>query len=81
MSGLAQFSTFHPATGELFAEYPISSDGDVADAIARARISATWWSALSFRQRRHILLKWNALLTERINDGVELIVEIGRAHV
>jgi aldehyde dehydrogenase (NAD+) len=74
MSGLAQFSTFHPATGELFAEYPVNSGEDIAQAIARARISATWWSALSFRQRRHILLKWNALLTERINDGVELIV-------
>lgn len=74
MSGVAQFSTYHPATGELFGEYPVTSDAEVTRAIAQARESAAWWSALSFRQRRSILLKWNSVLIERLDDAVDLIV-------
>lgn len=74
MGDLAQFATYHPATGELFSEYPITTDAQVATAVARARESAAWWSALSFRQRRNILLRWNALLTNRIHEAADLIV-------
>lgn len=74
MSGVAQFSTYHPATGELFGEYPVTSDAEVAGVVVQARESAAWWSALSFRQRRSILLKWNSLLIERLDDAVDLIV-------
>jgi len=74
MSGVAQFSTYHPATGELFGEYPVTSDAEVAGVVIQARESAAWWSALSFRQRRSILLKWNSLLIERLDDAVDLIV-------
>lgn len=74
MGALAQFTTHHPATGELFGTYPISSDEEVAIAVARARASAHWWSALSFRERRKILLAWNALLTSRVEEATDLIV-------
>ena len=74
MSIDAQFSTFHPATGERFGEYPITSDEEVASAVARARAAAAWWSGLSFGQRRRILRSWNSLLIERLDDAVELIV-------
>lgn len=74
MSALAQFSTYRPESGELFATYPITSDEEVAGIVARAAESAQWWSALSFRQRRNILLQWNSLLTKRIDEAVDLIV-------
>lgn len=74
MSIDAQFSTFHPATGERFGEYPITSDEEVASAVARARAAAAWWSGLSFGQRRRILRSWNSLLIEHLDDAVELIV-------
>lgn len=74
MSNTTTFSTHHPATGEVFATYPVTSDEEVAGAIARARASAQWWSELSFRQREKVLLKWNALLIKRIDEAVDLIV-------
>jgi aldehyde dehydrogenase (NAD+) len=74
MGALTHFSTHHPATGELFGTYPITSDEEVAVAVARARATARWWSELSFRERRKILLKWNSLLTSRVDEAAELIV-------
>ena len=74
MSDVAQFSTHHPATGEIFSTYPITSDEEIAGAVARARECAKWWGALSFSKRQKILLKWNSVLTTRIDEAVELIV-------
>jgi acyl-CoA reductase-like NAD-dependent aldehyde dehydrogenase len=74
MSDVAQFSTHHPATGEVFGTYPITSDADVASAIARAQECARWWGALSFSKRQKILLRWNSVLTTRIDEAVDLIV-------
>lgn len=73
MSDLAEFATHHPASGERFGTYPISTDQEVAIAVARARASAHWWSKLSFRERKKILLAWNALLVARIDEATELI--------
>lgn len=74
MSDVATFSTFAPATGELFHTYPITSDDEVAQSINRARAAALWWANLSFSKRRAILLKWNALLISRLTEAADLIV-------
>lgn len=74
MSDVAQFSTYHPGTGELFGTYPITNDDEVATVVAQAKAAAQWWSSLSFSKRRAILLKWNALLVSRIDDATDLIV-------
>ena len=74
MSQTSEFATYHPATGELFAQYPVTSDEEIAGAIARARECAQWWARLSFRQRRGYLLKWNSLLTTRLDEAIDLIV-------
>ena len=74
MSELAQFSTHHPATGEIFGMYPVTSDEEVGAAVARARVAALWWADLSFAKRRAILLQWNALLVSRIDEATDLIV-------
>ena len=69
-----EFTTFHPATGEIFASYPVTSDAEIAERVARARASAQWWAALSFNERRKILLKWNSLLISKLDEAVTLIV-------
>ena len=74
MSSAATFSTHHPATGEVFATYPVSSPDEIAVSIARARAATSWWGALTFRERRKILLRWNSLLVSRIDEAVDLIV-------
>lgn len=74
MSGSTTFTTYHPGSGETFATYPVTSDEDVAGIVARARECASWWSGLTFRQRKKILLKWNALLTARVDEAADLIV-------
>lgn len=73
MSTLAEFSTHHPATGEIFRTYPVTKDDEIAAAITRARDSAQWWADLTFARRRAILLQWNALLISRIDEATELI--------
>ena len=74
MSDVTEFSTHHPATGELFSTYSITCDEEVASAVVRARESATWWGALSFSKRQKKLLQWNSVLTTRIDEVVDLIV-------
>lgn len=73
-SSASEFTTHRPATGELFATYPVTSDHQMNELVARARASAKWWSALSFRERRRILLKWNSLLIANLEQAVALIV-------
>ncbi|WP_041832817.1 aldehyde dehydrogenase family protein [Actinoplanes sp. N902-109] len=62
----------HPATGAEAGRVPIADAGAVAKAVERARSAAEWWAALGFDGRRARLLRWRALLTERIEELAEL---------
>ena len=73
-STASEFTTHHPATGELFATYPVTSDQQMNEIVTRARTSAKWWAALSFSERRKILLKWNSRLITNLAEAVALIV-------
>lgn len=70
----SDFTTYHPATGELFATYPVTSVMEISQRVAKARESAKWWSALTFNERRKLLLKWNSLLVAKLDEAVALIV-------
>jgi aldehyde dehydrogenase (NAD+) len=73
-AGTSDFATYRPATGEPFANYPVTTAAEVSQKIAKARASAKWWAELSFNERRKILLKWNSLLVAKLDEAVELIV-------
>jgi acyl-CoA reductase-like NAD-dependent aldehyde dehydrogenase len=67
------FTTTNPATGTLVASYPNSSREDVDLAVARAKIAATRWQALSSKSRRRTLLTWAKYLTDRIDEGADWV--------
>jgi acyl-CoA reductase-like NAD-dependent aldehyde dehydrogenase len=47
---------------------PVADVAAVAAAVARAREAQLWWAALGFDGRRMRLLRWRALLVERIEE-------------
>lgn len=62
-----------PATGELIGEVPVHSAADVQAAVARARVAATSWGALSFAEREGELVRWRKALAEAADELAELI--------
>jgi succinate-semialdehyde dehydrogenase / glutarate-semialdehyde dehydrogenase len=62
----------NPATGAEVGRFPAASADDVAKAVARANQAAAWWAGLGFGGRRERLLRWRALLANRIREVAEL---------
>ena len=62
----------NPATGAEAGRLPVADEAAVAATVARARVAAAWWAALGFDGRRTRLLRWRALLAERIEELAEL---------
>ncbi|HEX9536879.1 MAG TPA: aldehyde dehydrogenase family protein, partial [Streptosporangiaceae bacterium] len=66
-AGSAQtFDTVNPATSEVIATFPAMRDSEVAATVETARIAATWWSGLDWKERRTRLLAWKSHLTRYI---------------
>jgi acyl-CoA reductase-like NAD-dependent aldehyde dehydrogenase len=63
----------NPATGEEVGRFPVSSPADVAATVSRAREAAAWWGALGFADRRQRLLRWRALLANRLDELAALM--------
>jgi acyl-CoA reductase-like NAD-dependent aldehyde dehydrogenase len=62
----------NPATGAEAGRVPVADAAAVAAAVARAREATTWWSGLGFEGRKVRLLRWRALLVERIEQLADL---------
>ncbi len=70
-----------PFTGVALHELPISTVGDVTDAVASARVSQAAWRATSPAHRRRVLLKAHDLLLERREQILDLVqLETGKAR-
>ncbi|WP_328343493.1 aldehyde dehydrogenase family protein [Micromonospora sp. NBC_00421] len=68
-----------PATGAEAGSLPVATTEEVERAVARARTAGQWWAGLGFDGRRTRLLRWRALLAQRIEELAELIhVEGGK---
>lgn len=70
-----------PFTGELLHRLPLSSEQDVADATAAARVAqASWWAA-GEAHRRRVLLRAHDLLLERREELLDLVqTETGKTR-
>ncbi|HKT03442.1 MAG TPA: aldehyde dehydrogenase family protein [Rugosimonospora sp.] len=68
-----QLISTNPVTGEEVGRFPVASAGDVAAAVVRAREAAAWWAGLGFNGRRERLLRWRAMLANRIEELAELV--------
>jgi acyl-CoA reductase-like NAD-dependent aldehyde dehydrogenase len=58
----------HPATGAEAGRLPVADAAAVQAAVARARAAGAWWADLGFAERKIRLLRWRALLAERIEE-------------
>ncbi|WFE62035.1 aldehyde dehydrogenase family protein [Micromonospora sp. WMMD714] len=68
-----------PATGREAGSLPVATAGQVAAAVTAARTAGQWWAGLGFDGRRTRLLRWRALLAQRIEELAELVhVEGGK---
>jgi acyl-CoA reductase-like NAD-dependent aldehyde dehydrogenase len=69
----AQLVSTNPGTGEEVGRFPVSDPEAVAAAVARAHPAGQWWAGLGFRERRRRLLRWRALVANRMAEAAELL--------
>ena len=75
------FDSLDPATDEVVGSYPIHTEQDVAEAVARAREAAAWWAGLGFAGRAERLRRWKGMITRRVAQLAELVhAETGKPH-
>lgn len=75
------FVSLNPATGERIGTYPIHDEGDVANAVIRARAAAAWWRDLGFEGRRRRLMAYKGLIARQSDQLCELVhAENGKPH-
>lgn len=76
-----RFESLNPANGDVVDTHPIHDEADVRAAVARARVVAGWWSALSFADRERYLTLWKAVMTRRLAQLADLVHrETGKPH-
>ncbi len=68
-----RLNSYNPATGELVGSVPIQSQAEVDAAVARARIAATSWSALSYEARGEELIAFRKAIAAAADELAELI--------
>jgi len=69
----ATFASHYPITGEVIAEYPITSRDEVLTAVTHARDASQAWRDLGFSGRRKVLLKWSKLLITKLDEITEIV--------
>ncbi|MGK5742470.1 aldehyde dehydrogenase family protein [Micromonospora sp. URMC 103] len=62
-----------PATGAEAGRFRVATPAAVAAAVERAGAAGQWWAGLGFSARRERLLRWRALLAQRIEQLAELV--------
>ncbi len=67
------FESMEPATGDVYATFPIQSAVEVQAAVARAKAATTWWQELGFPGRKERLNAWKAILAKRMPELAEIM--------
>jgi succinate-semialdehyde dehydrogenase/glutarate-semialdehyde dehydrogenase len=65
--------TYAPASGELLAELPVTTDEEVRRVVARARKAQAAWAVLPVEERTTRVLRLRDALAERAEDLVEVV--------
>ena len=63
----------NPATGEEVGRFPVADADDVKAAVERARTAQEWWAGLGFAGRKTRLLKYRALVAQRMEELAALM--------
>ena len=67
------FDSLDPATGKVLSSWPVHTDEQVREAVARARAAWAWWDGLGFAGRRQHLTAWKAEIARRMTELAELV--------
>lgn len=67
------FDSLNPATGETVATFPIQTPRAVAETVAQAQAASSWWAAIDFDGRKHLLRRWKNVLARRSQELAELV--------
>ena len=67
----------NPATGAEAGRLPVADAAAVAATVQRARAAAEWWGSLGFDGRKVRLLRWRALLAQRVEELAALTHDEG----
>jgi acyl-CoA reductase-like NAD-dependent aldehyde dehydrogenase len=67
------FDSLEPATGAVYATFPIMGVDEVTATVARAREATGWWQGLGQAGRKDKLDAWKALLAKRIPELAEIM--------
>lgn len=75
-----QFSdVYNPSTGAVIARVPLATKQEVQEAINAAQAAFPAWRALSVGKRAEIVLKFRQLITENIDELIDMIcIESGK---
>jgi acyl-CoA reductase-like NAD-dependent aldehyde dehydrogenase len=68
-----QLVSTNPATGAEVGRFPVADAAAVAEAVDRAREAGRWWDGLGYAERRRRLLRWRALVANRMTEAAELL--------
>ena len=68
-----RLSSYNPATGDLIGSVPIHGAAEVDAAVARARVAAERWGALSFEARGEELTAFRKALAAHADDIADLL--------
>jgi acyl-CoA reductase-like NAD-dependent aldehyde dehydrogenase len=80
-AGGETFESFNPATDEVVGTYPVHTEEDVAQVVARARVASSWWNDLGFGGRAQRLRRWKGIITRRAAQLAEAVhQETGKPH-
>jgi acyl-CoA reductase-like NAD-dependent aldehyde dehydrogenase len=76
-----ELTVVSPASGEVVGRHPVATEADVREAVERARELFAQWGAMDHRVRRDLLLRWCALVAERLDELVDLVrAETGKVR-
>ncbi|MDQ3889244.1 MAG: aldehyde dehydrogenase family protein, partial [Actinomycetota bacterium] len=71
-TGSATFETVDPATSEVLASLPVAGEGEVDEAVDKARAALDAWAALDPTARTRLLLRVAGLVEEHADELAEL---------
>src|SRR3954452_24004763 len=72
-SGEQTFDSLSPATGEVIGTFPVHDDGEVREAVQRARKASQWWQSLGPDGRKQRLMGFARVLTRRREELLDLV--------
>jgi acyl-CoA reductase-like NAD-dependent aldehyde dehydrogenase len=69
----ATFDSLEPATGAVYASFPVQGAVEVEAAVARARAATGWWHGLGYAGRKDVLDAWKGVLARRMPELAEVM--------